>query len=322
LRELSLSLNRLEDFDLDFADDETPGSAQGFHQQSYKTGRGGAAAAARPKMTAKPSQWKNIFSQLRQLVPVEAEAPAEPWPASREILYIIDLQASTGARTELVLDVAFRDPKKNGGWCKPRGLQLAVRHICDLPDPQDIDILTRLVGARDINYYTYAYSTQQVVARYQLARAIAEPLLPLICGTGRCFYRQSRNMDLSPPLRWDSGASWELRFTVDGNPARKNFLLTSHLQRGEQKLALKEPALIHASGIMIAHGYLAPLKANQPLEWLPMLQAHPEIQVPKEQAEDLVEELSSLKRLPQMDIPAELRVEEVRVPPQFYLMLS
>jgi hypothetical protein len=198
-------------------------------------------------------------------------------------------------------------------------IALAIHQVPGLPDPRDIEILARLLGARDISYYGYGYGGQQVASRYQLPRVVSKLLIPLVCGTGRCCYRLSRNMDLSLPLTWDSGSGWELRLEVDGNTARKSFLITGHLQRGEQKLALNEPVLIHPSGIVIAHGCVSTLGSDQPLEWIPALQAEPEIQVPKDQAEELLEELSCLHRLPHLDLPPELQVEDICVTPQFRL---
>ncbi|MCI0628961.1 MAG: DEAD/DEAH box helicase [Acidobacteria bacterium] len=324
LSQVSFALNALDDLDHDFTE-ETEDPRLVFKQTVPATQSRGAATGAQPKLVAKPPQWKKVFSQLRQLTPAQTGNAQGPWPATRQILYIIDIQSSTtGTGADLVLEIASREPKKNGDWGKPRGLQLAIRQVPHLPDPSDIDILARIVGARDISYYGYGYSygSQQVASRYQMPRVVSELLMPLVCGTGRCFYRLTRNMDLSLPLIWDSGLGWELRLKVDENASRKSFLVTGHLQRGEQKLALNEPVLIHPSGIVIAHGWVSSLRSDQPLEWIPALQAEPEIQVPKDQAEDLLEEFSRLHRLPHLDLPPELRVEEVRVTPQFRLEIT
>ncbi|MSO23309.1 MAG: hypothetical protein EXQ58_08670 [Acidobacteria bacterium] len=322
LSRVSFALNVLDDHDRDSME-ETAGAPQVFKQTVHTTQSRGAATGAKPKLVVKPPQWKKVFSRLRQHTPAQTGASQEPWPATRQILYIIDIQSSTtGPASELVIEIVSREPKKNGDWSKPRGLQLAIRQVPRLPDPHDIQILARLLGAHEISYYGYGYGGQQVASRYQLPRVVSELLMPLVCSTGRCCYRMSRNMDLNRPLSWDSGLGWELRLKVDGNADRESFLVTGHLQRGEQTLALNEPILIHPSGVVIAHGCVSTLRSGQPLEWIPPLQAKPEIQVPKDQAEDLLEELSHLHRLPHLDLPPELRVEEVCVTPQFRLQIT
>lgn len=328
LSRLTFALNAPDDFGVDdFETDvtrETMASRQTFSQPSRAAKGINAATGVQPAPIAKPPQWKKVFTELRQRVPLEARSREanKPWPASRQILYVIDIQASKNVTNALVLELAYREPKKNGDWSKPRGLQLAVQQISQLTDPRDIEIMTRLIGARDISYYGYSYGSQQVATRYELPSVVSESLMPLMCATGRCFYRLARNMDLSLPLAWESGLSWELRLRVDESLNRKSFRITSHLQRGEQKLTLNEPTLIHPAGVVIAHGWVSSLKADQPLEWLQTLQAHPEIQVPKDHAEELLEELIQLERRPQMEIPPELQVEQIHVPPRFRLRIT
>ena len=235
---------------------------------------GGAAAGAQLKPVAKPPEWRTPFSTLRQLATAHATKAAEPWPASREILYVLDIQASTvGQAAEIVLEILVREPKKNGEWGKPRGLKLALNQVAYLPDPRDTDVMTRLVGARDISYYSYGYGGEHVATRYQIPRMICQPLMPLLCSTGRCFFRLSRNSELSGPLSWDSGPAWDLRLQVEADAARRKYLITGHLQRGEEKLALGEPLLIHRSGLIATSQQLSTLASGQPFEWVEVLRA-------------------------------------------------
>ena len=69
------------------------------------------------------------------------------WPADRELLYFVDVQASQTA-SGLILQLAYRDRKKNGEWAKPRTQRLPVRDAERLPNPLDRQILSLLTGPR------------------------------------------------------------------------------------------------------------------------------------------------------------------------------
>jgi len=287
------------------------------------TAPGRTATGAQLKPVAKPPDWKKPFSTLRQLATAHATKASEPWPASREILYILDIHSSTvGPAADIVLEIQMRDPKKNGEWGKPRGLKLALNQVCDLPDLRDREVMARLVGARNISYYSYEYSGEHVATRYQIPGMICQPLMPLLCSTGRCFVRLLRNSEIIGPLSWDSGPAWDLRLQVEANAALGSYLITGHLQRGEEKWALGESLLIHRSGFIVTSQRISTLVSGQPFEWVQVLRAQPEIRIPMDQADDLLEELSHLERLPKVDVPPELRIEEVRFPPGFCIQIS
>jgi hypothetical protein len=75
--------------------------------------------APRPPGKSKAPNWRKQIAELFSK-PSSADAPSsEPWPPTRELLYVINV-AGAGADGTLYPDVLCRDLKMDGGWSKPK----------------------------------------------------------------------------------------------------------------------------------------------------------------------------------------------------------
>ena len=166
-------------------------------------------AGSPPSAPPPPAHWKEPLAALRTAAPRRAEA----WPAGRELLYFIDVEA-TRAGKGLVVEVAHRERKMDGEWGKPRTQRLSRLQIPTLLDPADRQILALLAGATEHYvggyspnaYYGTAGYGDSIPFRYQLLSPLAEVLVPMMCRTGRCRLRVSPEQE--EPLAWDAGGAW------------------------------------------------------------------------------------------------------------------
>src|SRR5689334_12876012 len=120
---------------------------------------------------------KDLQSWRDQLAALGMKAKEIPyqsneWPAGRELLYVIDVNQTLQNRS-LMLEVHYRDRKKDGDWAKPKSQRFPRHIIPNLPDPVDREIMSLLAGGKDMGtnnnyYYGYGYSYDSVPNTYQL----------------------------------------------------------------------------------------------------------------------------------------------------------
>ena len=265
--------------------------------------------------------WKEELARLRQASASATAGPSNSWPAGREILYIVDVPATLTGQG-LTVEVAYRERKRDGEWGKPKFQRLPVASIPLLPNPADRRILSLLVGAREqINYaYSYDYlypSYDWASCRYRLSEPLADALIPEMCRTGRCRLRVQEDADLRD-LRWDEGGPWEFWLVVAPDSTGKHYVGEGWLRRGAERVPLAEPRML-AEGLVFWDDRAACFEDCGAFDWVRLLRQRGPLQVPVKQGGELVKELLRLPHLPRLELPSELRYEEVALPPRPYL---
>ena len=77
------------------------------------------------------------------------------WPATRRILYFVDVPATLEGKG-LVIEVAQQEMKKNGEWGRLKSLPDSYCKPENLRDPEDQRIMALLLGSRDATgWYGY-----------------------------------------------------------------------------------------------------------------------------------------------------------------------
>jgi superfamily II DNA or RNA helicase len=297
------------------------GRGDGRHQPA---GRNGASAQARPgpggkrgrRKRKRSPDWKKTITNLRGNMERADQPRGEGWPAGREVLYVVDAQAS-GTAGALVVEVAVRERKKNGEWTKPKAQRLALEQITRLPDPADREALSLLVGAKeqtDYGFGGWGYNGwyESAPRRYQLTAPQQGHLLPLMCRTGHAYLRKTAE-DVPQPLRWDEGGPWELWLVVVADKGGKRYLISGELRRGEERRPLARAALL-LRGLVLWEDHAAALEDFGAFDWVGLLRQTDALPVPATRKEDLIQELLRVPHLPRLDLPEELQFEEVKVP--------
>jgi superfamily II DNA or RNA helicase len=256
---------------------------------------------------AAPAGWRQTLGRMSPEEVTEAKPPS--WPAGREILYVLDCSGRYyGAALALQIDV--RDRKKNGGWRKQRPLSLSHDMMSVLPDPADREILTRLLGVRRETWYQGPYES---IYRFQPANLELRAILPLINDTGRLFFR-TPDLDEPRPIRLEDTGAWELRIEVRPDEAGRQYEVCGTLHKAGKRLSLLQPEHIFRSGIFVMGETLAFYDGS--LDWISFFRGEGSFFVPCAEAAQWLDTMLGMPAIPPLDLPEELRLEEVGASPR------
>jgi superfamily II DNA or RNA helicase len=257
--------------------------------------------------------WKDQLDEVRQ----EPEpAVMQPWPARRQILYVLDVQASV-SRGGLVLDLMVRDPKRNGVWSRPKSQPIAPGQAASLADPADRHIITALYGARNVGAYGYyAHADHQ----FGLSDLLQDELLPAMGATGRLHVRNSPDRSELTRVVWDDAPPWEFTLEVARADSGKQYVVTGSLRRDRERHPLSR-ALLLVPGAVVWQDRVARLDNRAAFGWIRLLRRNGPMVVPLRDKDQLIAELLALPVLPHMELPEELHFEEVALPPRPRLVI-
>ncbi len=136
-----------------------------------------AAPAIKPPPLPPPPAWK---TQLGRIAKVAASYRKEvsPWPAEREIIYLLDVAASQAAGN-VALTIATRERKKDGrGTTIPRPYPIHRSRIAALPLAEDRELLSMLLGGDRYSSFGYLDSYDRGPTTFSLPSVTAQTILP------------------------------------------------------------------------------------------------------------------------------------------------
>ncbi|HSE97246.1 MAG TPA: DEAD/DEAH box helicase, partial [Blastocatellia bacterium] len=231
------------------------------------------------------------------------------------------------AANSIAIEVAYRELKKNGEWGKLKTQTITRRQLDMMPDPADRQILSLLSGAKErytssYNYYSYNYSYDSLPARYTLPHPVEQSLIPMMCRTGRCGLRRAPEDQELSFIEWEEGEPWEFWLEIRRGQASNQYVLTGSLRRGEDRMELAEPELLFAGGLVFGRGRAALLDDFGAFPLISELRKTAALYAPPEQTGELIETLLAMPSTPRLDLPEELRFEEVRVRPRPLLKIK
>lgn len=131
-------------------------------------------------------------------------------------------------------------------------------------------------------------------------------------------------IDPIEPTGTKSGANGDLASTksdAEGTDVEDGYHLTAILQRGDERIPLAAPDLIVPGGFVVHQGVVGRLQDYEAFAWIPMLRREEHIHIPREDGAALVDRLLDMTKLPRLQLPAALRLEEVRALPTPHLLL-
>ena len=266
---------------------------------------------------ARPLTWKEHLGALRHAMESTRADAMPDWPPGREILYVID-PVATVAQGSLVVEVLCRDPRKRGGFTQLRRLGLRRTQLDAVPDPMDRRILALLGGTRDPDrlWLDSHPSYGAVSHRYLVPHDLHESLMPLICGTGHGWLRASPADADVVPLAWDDGPAWTPSLDVRADQKTGYYLVTGSLLRSGEQIELSAVRLLLAGGLVFSGERVARLDDGGAFPWIAHLRRHGSVRVPLAQGPAFLETLLKLPRLPRLDLPDELKYEDVATAPR------
>jgi superfamily II DNA or RNA helicase len=254
--------------------------------------------------------WKERFASVRE--DDLENGMLGTFPASRALLYVVDVPGSL-ARGGLSLDIMSRDRKKNGEWNRPRVQTILANQLANLPDANDRRILATLFGAGLVNTFGHYGALGHGCNRFALNNPLLEEVLPSIGATGRLAVRVTAPRGEPIGVTWDDGPAWTFAVEVVLADSGKQYVLTAALRRGEERRSLSS-ALLLIPGAVVWPDRVARLDDQGALPWIRMLRTEGPFLIPLRDKDKLIMELLALPHLPRLELPEELRFEEVSLP--------
>jgi superfamily II DNA or RNA helicase len=292
----------LEDFD--FEDEDIPFGDLNLGKTSQSAVRHSGSLHAR--------SWQHLLNTMNLPHHLEIRPPA--WPAGREILYIIERSKSFDSTLALQIDV--RDRKKNGEWRKQKPLSLSHEILSELPNSQDREILARLIG---VKRETWTYGPYESIYRFKPQSGDLQTLLPLISGTGRLYLRMPASEAIRP-VSWDQAGIWEFCIEARPDPQGRQYEIAGVFCRADERLTMAQPELVFSEGILVMDATVAPFRG--PYDWISFFRNEGSFFVPQEEADQWLETMLGMPMLPHMNLPEELRLQEITPTPHPIMRVS
>lgn len=268
----------------------------------------------KPSIQPKARDWEVKLSQLRDELTVRAEEDGAD--REREIYYEIDIQESWNAG-ELVVQTSQRQRRASGQWGKLKPLKLRSGKLEEIELEEDRRVLAYLSGGTPerSGWYAQQAEFQSAIHRYRIPYELALMLLPMMCSTQRV-----RVLDESEgkwqPLQWDDSAPWMLTVVVRRVGEDKSWKLSGELRRDEEVLAIPDARLIVPGGLVFTNDRIARVDDFGAGRWLSVLRDGGGVTAKAGEEHDLIETLLDMPALPRLDLPPELKLEEVSATPQ------
>ena len=298
-----------------------------------------------PHPPAPAPQWQTLLNSIAGNV-IESGSSARPQLREGQLLYVIDIDASLAANA-VVIELMTRERKANGEWGKPKPARVMASDVRALPPGPDRQILERLLGARPHYEASYGYVEYGELSCFRLQGAPVHDVLPLLCGEDRCLARvrpaepepvpaphrnpydrrQWQTPPVKPkpaallPLHMDNGPAWCFGVTILRDESAGNYRIDGFLRRGDQHMAVSEPLLVLADGILVTTDQVARLDHKSAFGWLAALRQSAPIPVPFEARPALIDALL-MQPLAMVEAPDELHVEVEDGRPRPVLRLS
>ncbi len=274
-----------------------------------------------PKPVPPPEPaWKKHLSELTHTLRTNLSGVSSSWPTHREIVYLIDAQASRTSGS-LTVEIGYRERTMKGEWGKVKSQRIPIREIPSLKDASDRQILSTLAGAKEYIYY-YGYSSyESLFTRYALTPEQQEFLLPMMCATGRCHLKPTERAFEMQVVELDPGSAWKLRLVFSREKTGSKYALRGVLQRNEEKLEVSSAILV-IDRLLIGPDYrLAKLETQSARTWAQAFNNRDALRVPLNDIGELLGQLLEMPSLPEIDLPEDLQIQKLQVPPIPHLML-
>jgi superfamily II DNA or RNA helicase len=251
-----------------------------------------------------PPDWQAQLNALATRLSTAAASRTRSQNPNLLLWYLIDADDMKPGGV-LTLRTAYRD----GASQEFRAAPLAAHSLYGLADEGDRKIGSLLIGSRGqeaVSDYYYGYGEQKAHL-FSLSPDWQSALLPLLCQTGRCLLACG-GAPASEPLSWDDTEPWSLWLTAVRR--EHDYAVTGALCRGAERLPLTSE-LAWAGSVLFHRGKVSPVEETANAGWVSLLTGPPGLCVPHDDAGRFFSQLLNLPLLPHLDLPEELRYEEV-----------
>jgi len=264
--------------------------------------------------------WRRRLDEIRNDFHWHPVSEPAPWPAEREIVYVINEVDANGSQ-ELAIELCTRSKDKPLAL---RSLRMQHNQVNILPDPVDRQLLGMLVGIAAVDDDD-GYEDSSVPGQVWLRNPGDAPLvMRMICQTGRCIFHSETETgdDLFQPLVWDEGTPWEFHLAVVTDEKAKAYRLQGLMRRGEEQMEITRPHIFLPGGLVIMGNKVAEFKDHGANRFIHLLRAEPNLQIPFEQGDQFLGELFLFPRIPPLQLPPQMDLQQVRLDPKPRLTIT
>ena len=270
-----------------------------------------AAVPGKPAPIQKVPAWQQFLNELRQDVAAAERALPQPRFSNGQIVYAIDVR-DTRAGNGTVVNVLFRQRKKNGEWSKPRQTGLTPSEAEHLIDDADREIMSLLLGAASV-WLATAPATYDVsyprLSRYVLNGPLEDRLLPMLAATGRLHLQHTGDGEALLPVELDAGAPWRFDLRISSEDP-ETIRIDGAFVRGGDQMDLRAPVLVLSRGFLFTRTAMARLDLDGGFAWIARLRSFGPIAIPRDESATVLETLARSGLDPQA-LPPDLRYDVV-----------
>ena len=155
-----------------------------------------------------------------------------------------------------------------------------------------------------------------------MPRPLWDIVLPLMCATGRCLFRDSILANEYPTIHWDDGDAWGLCLKVTREDREGNYVVKGALRRGGVEMELAKPILLLAGGLVFWDNWVGRLNDHGAFGWISLLRAKDSLSIPKKEWDTFLAELLRFSRHPVLELPEELKFELIAPSPKPNLIIK
>ena len=276
------------------------------------------------------AEWQTRLAELRHRMNGERKQ-TQAAEREREIFYELD-RAATAEEGRLVVQVSQRQRRANGQWGKVKPLKLRIGQLEQIEHEDDRRILSYLSGSLpERNTWVAQQSENQAATyRYMVPHDLAELILPMMCRTERVRLVDGEQT-LAEGLTWDDREPWQFALAVEsagsaagdgGSEANQSdsYALRGVVLRetddGREEYPTDAFQMLVPGGLVVDEHRIARLQDFGGREWVEQFASGRTLPIPQGDQQRLVDELLDMPALPRLELPEELRLEEVRVAPK------
>jgi superfamily II DNA or RNA helicase len=145
---------------------------------------------------------------------------------------------------------------------------------------------------------------------FELRGAAIETTLRRACESGRCHVRRSDDERPTQSLRWDDGGPWQFRLCVSRED-NDRYEITGAFHRGNEKIPITEPAMVHWECIVIARGMISRFDDSGAYALVALFRNVGTLVVNREELAEFIASFDALPATPPIDLPHGSPVIEV-----------
>lgn len=263
-----------------------------------------APPVAPPPPPPKIPEWQTQLTGLAHVHHL-VESSRLHWPPGREILYVVNIDQSRSSQ-RVVLSHVVRDRRSDGTWKYLYTNPVKRDQIVQLPSAEDREILS--VISASVPYY--GYGGERLAEACYLPEGLTEKIISMAARAGRCCVALDYSRENYSFLTWDEGEPWQVRMELR-RKGSTTWEAATLFRRGEDRISLSDATLITDAGLVFTRERVFRIGQEAPLNCLLHLKSLGSIRAPANELHSFLNALLTLPGLPPLEVPEELRYEEV-----------